>query len=529
MNESITCKGDKLLGSLRPLRQGKVLLVGAGPGDCGLLTLRAKEALKKADVIVYDHLINSCLLSLAKKGAELIYVGKEAGKHTLRQEEINKLLVQKAKEGLLVVRLKGGDPFVFGRGGEELEEVASLDIPFEVIPGISSAIAVPGYAGIPLTHRDFASSVAFVTGHEREEKVQSSIRWEHLAKGVDTIVFLMGIGNAEFIAQSLISYGRRPDTPVAIIERGTTPKQRTLLTTLQDLKKDIQAHNVKPPGVIVVGEVVSLSKRLNWFERLPLFSKRIIVTRPKHQAGEMVEALKALGAEVVEFPTIEIAPPDSLDGLQRAIASIEEFSWLIFTSANGVEAFFQVLFGAGKDTRSLKGIQIACIGPKTGQELKKFGIIADMVPKDFKAEGLVEEFSKHDLKGLKVLIPRAQEAREVLVKALEEMGAEVKLAPAYKTRMPTELNLEATRTIFESPPDLITFTSSSTVINFRKILEMAQVNWDVITQNSVAACIGPITGATAKKAGFKGLIEAKAYTTESLLEEIFDFFQEALP
>lgn len=510
-------------------KKGKVILVGAGPGDFGLLTLKAKEAIEGADVIVYDHLVNPSILSLAKKGAQLIYVGKEAGKHTLRQEEINKLLVQKAEEGLFVVRLKGGDPFVFGRGGEELEELAHHKIDFQVVPGISSAIAVPAYAGIPLTHRDYASSVAFVTGHEREEKTDSTINWEHLSRGVDTIVFLMGIGNAELIANRIISEGKSPDTPVAVIENGTTPRQRVLYTKLCELGKDLRSFGFRPPGIIVVGNVVELGKKLGWFDRLPLFSKRIVVTRPKDQAEQMNKALRSLGAEVIEFPTIQIVPTDTPEGLKGAISRLQGYHWLIFTSSNGVNAFFQTLFEEGKDSRALNGIHIACIGPKTALELLKHGIKADLIPEDYRAEGLVESLFRFDLKNKRVLIPRAQEAREILEESLMEMGAEVEVVPAYKTTIPQGLNPEATKAIFQTPPDLITFTSSSTVKNLFKILEEAQVSVEPILRESIAACIGPITAQTARKVGFKRIIQAKQYTVESLLDEITAFFGDATP
>ncbi|MFN3534369.1 MAG: uroporphyrinogen-III synthase, partial [Desulfatiglandales bacterium] len=398
-----------------------------------------------------------------------------------------------------------------------------------IIPGISSAMAVPAYAGIPLTHRDYASSVAFVTGHEREEKTESTIRWEHLGKGVDTLVFLMGMGNAGLISQRLMENGRSPETPVAVIQNGTTPSQRTLLTQLSKLEGEIRERGFKPPGIIVVGEVARLSERLNWFEGLPLFSRKIVITRPKEQGEEMAEILRRAGADVIQFPTIEIAPPDSSEGLDMAIGAIETFDLVIFTSANGVRGFFQRLFQKGLDSRSLKGIRIVCIGPKTSSELFKYGIMADLIPGEFRAEGIVEALSRYEIEGKRILIPRAQEAREVLAEALKDMGGEIYEEPAYKTTIPQGINLNSTKAIFSKPPDLITFTSSSTVRNLIEILKTARIDLNPITEKSIAACIGPITSQTASKAGFKHIIQAERYTAESLLKKIFDHFEGYLP
>jgi len=504
--------------------KGMVVLVGGGPGDPGLLTLKAKAFIEKADVIVYDHLVNPSILLFAKKDAELIYVGKQSGKHTLKQSEINRLLVEKAKNGSLVVRLKGGDPFIFGRGGEELEELRKASIPFQVVPGITSAIAVPAYAGIPLTHREYASTVAFITGHEGEEKTQSSINWKELASGIDTLVFLMGIGNIGFIVEELIKHGRAPDTPAAVIYKGTLPAQRTIVGPLKDIETLVKDQNISPPGIIVVGKVVGLRDLLKWYETLPLSSKRILVTRAKDQVGSISGVLGALGAEILEFPTIEFSPPDSFERIDSALDKLQSFHWLIFTSAKGVKEFFERLFQRKMDARSLSHLKIATIGPKTAQQLVSYGIKPDLIPHDYKAEGLLDAFKQMDMKNNKVLIPRAQEARETLEKGLEDLGVDVFVAPVYKTIIPRNLDLLMLKTIFKEPIDMITFTSSSTVINFLKISEMAQLPINEILKNSIAACIGPVTAKTAKKNGFIHVIESEIYTVEALISKIISHF-----
>jgi len=510
--------------TLKDTAKGMVVLVGGGPGDPGLLTLKAKAFIQKADVIVYDHLVNPSILLFAKKDAELIYVGKQATKHTMKQHEINSLLVKKAAEGSLVVRLKGGDPFIFGRGGEEMEDLRKASIPFQVVPGITSAIAVPAYAGIPLTHREYASTVAFITGHEGEEKTQSSISWKELAKGVDTLVFLMGIGNLGFIVEQLISHGRSPDTPAAVIYKGTLPSQRTVTGPLKDIEALVREQNISPPGIIVVGKVVDLRKFLKWYENLPLFSKRILATRAKDQIGGISYVLSAMGAEVLEFPTIEFASPDSFEHIDRALEELHTFHWIIFTSANGVREFFERLFKKNMDARSLAHVKIATIGPKTAQELTSYGIKADLVPKDYKAEGLLDVFKEMNVKNKRLLIPRAQEAREALEKGLQELGVDVFLAPVYKTVLPRNSNLEILKTMFKEPVDMITFTSSSTVINFFKLAEMAQLPVNEITKHTIAACIGPITAKTAKNKGFANVIESEIYTVEALTSKIIAYF-----
>ncbi len=504
-------------------RKGKVTLVGAGPGDPGLITLKGMEALSRADVVVYDHLASEELLDLAPRDAEFIYVGKKAGQHSMAQEAINKLLVEKAKAGLCVVRLKGGDPFIFGRGGEELEELSRAGIDFEVVPGITSAIAVPAYAGIPLTHRAFTSVVSFVTGHEKEEKDSSAIDWPSLARMKGTIVFLMGAGNLAYIVENLLKNGLSPKTPIAIIYKGTTPEQKTTVSSLGSVLKETKG-SVKPPSIIVVGDVVSLREGLRWFDKRPLFGRKIIVTRARDQASTLVKRLKDLGAEVMEFPTISIVPPDSYGPLDRAIGQLDYFHWVLFTSANGVKAFFQRLNALKMDSRALAGKGLGVIGPGTEAELRLQGLIPDLVPERFVAEGILEAFKRLDIKGKQILIPRAQEARDVLVRGLEEMGAGVWDVPAYKTVIP-EIRKEVLEQVFlKAQADLITFTSSSTVSNLVRILGLNNLPVHEIIGRLKAACIGPITEETAKGYGFDVIIRPEIYTIEALVGAIRSYY-----
>jgi uroporphyrinogen III methyltransferase/synthase len=345
-------------------KKGMVYLVGAGPGDPGLLTLKAKECIEKADVLVYDYLANEQFLEYAPSHAEHIYVGKKAGDHTKGQDEINSIICEKALEGLTVVRLKGGDPFIFGRGGEEAQELLKAGVSFEIVPGITSAIAVPAYAGIPLTHRDRTATVAFITGHEDPSKDQSNIAWDKLATGIGTLVFLMGIGNLRNICLELMKNGRAPRTPAAVIYRGTHPEQKTITGTLETIYEISRKANIKPPGIIVVGDVVELREELNWFETKPLFGKSIVVTRAREQASSFMAGLRELGANCIEFPTIEIVPPDDWAPLDNAIERIRDYNWLIFTSVNGVIYFFKRLFENGKDARALGEIKVCAIGRK---------------------------------------------------------------------------------------------------------------------------------------------------------------------
>jgi uroporphyrinogen III methyltransferase/synthase len=423
-----------------------------------------------------------------------------------------------------VVRLKGGDPFIFGRGGEEALELVKAGISFEVVPGVTSAIAVPAYAGIPLTHRDFTATVAFITGHEDPAKETSGIAWDKLATGIGTLVFLMGVGNLPKIAASLMEHGRSPDTPVAVIRAGTVPGQRTITGSLGNIADKAQKENIKPPAIIVVGDVVSLRKELNWFEERPLFGKRIVVTRAREQASDFVACLSALGAECVEFPTIEVIPPSSWKELDRAIGNLESYQWLVFTSVNGVKYFFDRLEDSGQDVRNLKGIRIAAIGPKTADAIHGKGVKPDLVPEEYRAEAVVEAFRKHRVAGSRILLPRAAEAREVLPQELEKMGATVEVVEAYRTVKPEGDRDEIRAMLGKGDIHMVTFTSSSTVNNFMEMFEGESDQLLKWMEKVTVACIGPVTAKTAEERGLSVRITPSDYTIEALAKAIVDYF-----
>jgi len=504
--------------------KGKVSLVGSGPGDPGLLTLRAKACIEKADVVIYDYLANAVFLGYAREEAERIYVGKEGGRHTMGQNEINHLIVEKARQGLKVVRLKGGDPFIFGRGGEEAQELVKAGIPFEVVPGVTSAIAVPAYAGIPLTHRDFTATVAFVTGHEDPAKETSNIAWDKIATGIGTLVFLMGVGNLSKIAASLVEHGRPPETPVAVIRAGTGPEQRTVTGTLGNIAEVAQKEKIRPPAIIVVGDVVGLRNDLNWFEQRPLFGKRIVVTRAREQASDFVALLSELGAECVEFPTIEVIPPPSWKEIDRAIRNLETYQWLVFTSVNGVKHFFDRLEHSGQDARTLKGIRVAAIGPKTADAIRSKGVNPDLVPQEYRAEAVVEAFVKQGVQGLKILLPRAADAREVLPQELEKMGATVEVVEAYRTVKPEGRKSEIKAMLEKGDIHMVTFTSSSTVSNFMDMFQAENDQLLTWMKTVTVACIGPVTAKTAEERGLSVHVTPSAYTIEALTQAIVDYF-----
>jgi uroporphyrinogen III methyltransferase/synthase len=499
-----------------------VYLVGAGPGDPGLITVKGMELLSRADVVIHDYLASERLLEHVRPQAETIYVGKRGGQHTYRQEEINALLVAKAAQGGIVVRLKGGDPFVFGRGGEEAETLAAAGVAFEIVPGVTSAVACPAYAGIPLTHRAYASSAGFVTGHEDPTKEGSGIDWEKLSCGVGTLVFLMGVKNLEKIVARLIGGGRSPQTPVAIIEWGSTSHQKTTVGTLETITEEARKAQVAPPSVIVVGEVVALRAGLNWFESRPLFARTVIVTRAREQASSFVEELEGLGASCIEVPTIEIVPPTSWAPLDAAIGRLSSYDWVIFTSVNGVDYFLERLEPCGTDIRALHGASICCIGPRTAEKLTRLMVKVDFVPDKFRAEGLIEELLARGIKGKRVLIPRAEEAREILPIKLREAGAEVDVVTAYRTLKP-EAPRQALAALFErGGVHLVTFTSSSTVKNFADIFggRLPQMMKGV-----PVACIGPITAETAQRVGLRVDIMPEDYTIPALVEAITAYFK----
>ena len=502
---------------------GKVYLIGAGPGDPGLITVKGLECVKKADVIIYDYLANERLLDQRRPDAELIYVGKQGSKHTLPQDEINSLIVTRANEGKIVARLKGGDPFIFGRGGEEAEELADQGIPFEVVPGVTAATAVPTYAGIPLTHREHTASVAFVTGHEDPTKEESKVHWDRIATGIGTLIFFMGMKNLPQIVENLISNGRDPETPTALIQWGTRTDQRVVTGTLRDIVAKTKEAKLGPPAIIVVGEVVRLRKKLNWYESKPLFGKRIIVTRSRDQASIFAEMLIDRGATTIEFPTIDVVPPSSWEELDRAIHAVESYDWIIFTSANAVKFFMERLRGLGKDLRLLKGVSICTVGPKTAESLEQHGLRADMIPSEFKAEGVLAALGGVNVKGKKFLIPRAKVAREIIPDKLREQGADVTVAVAYENVRPEADTDRIKKMFLEKKITAVTFTSSSTVHNFIEIL--GQKEYKTLLAGVTVACIGPVTAKTAEEFGMKTDVMPKEYTIPSFVEAIVEHYK----
>jgi uroporphyrinogen III methyltransferase/synthase len=495
-------------------RTGTVYLVGAGPGDPGLITVRAAELLGRADAVVYDYLANPAHLALCRPGCETIYVGKQAGKHTLPQDQINDLLVRLAGDGKNVVRLKGGDPFVFGRGGEEAEVLAEKGVPFEVVPGVTAGVAVPAYAGIPVTHREHNVAVTFITGHEDPDKKRSDMDWRALAWDRQTLCFFMGVGNLPRIAAKLMENGRSPDTPVAVIRQGTTPKQRTVTGTLAGIAQKIEAAQIKPPAVVVIGTGVTLRHQLDWFERRPLFGRRVAVTRTRAQASVLSGALRDLGAEVMETPTIQIVPPEDWGPLDGAIGRLDDYDYLVFTSPNGVAKFWERLTARGQDARALAGSTLAAIGPATAQALAECGLISDVIPEKFVAEGLIAALADRDLAGRKILLPRAAQAREILPDELRRLGATVDVVPAYQTLPPAD---DSAARAFDQGIDLVTFTSSSTVTNLARLLGP---DFSEKLARTTVAAIGPITARTAQELGLTVHIQADEYTIDGLVAAI---------
>lgn len=497
---------------------GKVYLIGAGPGDPGLITVKGQACIAAADVVIYDYLAAPAHLKCAARDAELIYVGKKGGNHTLSQDGINALIVEKAKSGATVARLKGGDPFIFGRGGEEAEVLIAAGIPFEIVPGVTSAIAAPAYAGIPLTHRRFTSTLAFITGHEDPDKETSSIDWSALARGIGTLVFFMGVKNLPRIVDRLVVNGKAPDTPVALVRWGTTPRQVTVSGTLATIVERVRQAGLKAPAIIVVGQVVALRPVMKWFEHRPLLGKTIVVTRAREQASRLVDKLADLGAECIECPTIKIGPADNPQPMEKAIDRLKEYAWLVFTSVNGVKFFFACLSEKGLDTRALGRVRTAAIGPETARAMQAHGLGCDILPENYLAESVVDAFRGENMAGKRVLLPRAQEARPVIPAQLSRMGAVVDEVAAYCTRQDTsgrDLLLDRLR---QGSVDMITFTSSSTARNFKALLPVEEFA-DLMGQTAIAA-IGPITADTASELGFDATIIADVYTISGLTEAI---------
>ena len=503
-------------------KQGKVILIGAGPGDVGLLTLQGKYWLQKAEVILYDHLVNEDLLRFTQKETEVIYVGKKEGVATLDQEKINLLLVEKAKKGKVVIRLKGGDPFIFGRGGEEIQAIKQSKIPFLVVPGVTSVTGVAAYAGIPLTHRDLSSTLSIITGSNDKNQGDIHIDWERIASRTGTLVFLMGARKLPLIAKKLMKFGKSPETPIAVIQWGTTARQKTWKGTLSTIVETSSKEKISPPALTIIGEVVNLKPEIEWYEHLPLFGKTIVVTRKGDQAESMIDRLRELGAEPFFFPVIETVEPNDWAPLDEALNHLSRYEGLIFTSVNGVQFFFKRLKEIQQDIRNLKGVRIFTIGPKTADAVRDLGIHVDVVPENFVAESLIESIGKENINGKRFLIPRATVAREVLPEKLREMGGQIDVAPAYQTILPSLKSDTLAKRLQSGDIQVLTFTSSSTVKNF-----LALTGESLIPEikKTCIACIGPITAKTAEDAGLTVDIIPKEYTVSSLLDAIEDYYK----
>ncbi len=496
---------------------GFVALVGAGPGDPGLITVKALEYIKRADLIVYDRLVNPDLLDHAPETSERVYVGKTPKHHTRTQDEINEILVAEAKQGRLVVRLKGGDPFLFGRGGEEAETLSENGIPFEIVPGITSAIAAPAYAGIPVTHRDLSSSVVIVTGHEDPEKTRASVDWEALAHGPDTIVVLMGLGNLAPITNSLIGAGKPPHTPVALIQDATTPDQKTVNGTLADIVTKASEAALRPPSVAVIGKVATLSDKIAWHNARPLSNKRILVTRARKQASALTFRLAALGAEVIELPAIEITQsPEHRQALNTAVEHISEYDWLVLTSVNGVNLFFDRLQALDARPETFNSLKVAAIGPETARAITKYGFSVEVTASTYTAEGLLDSLRPIELRGSRMLLARAEGSRPILPEGLTRLGATVDEFCIYGATGPQSIPEKAMERLTSGDVDIATFASSSTVKNLAGILEG---DLEPLKEATIA-CIGPVTASTAREFGLNVAIVAKEHTIPGLIDAI---------
>lgn len=499
--------------------KGTVYLVGAGPGDAGLLTMRGAELLRRADVVVYDALVNADLLRLAPKTAEIIFGGKRSSQHSIPQEELNQLLVKKAREGKCVVRLKGGDPYIFGRGGEEAQELAAAKIPFEVVPGISSIVAAPNYAGIPITHRDHCSSFTVITGHEDPTKEETNLDWKQIAQTPGTKIILMGVERIRHIADSLSSNGMSPKTPVAMVRWGTTGQQETIQGTLSTIADVVAEKKFSAPAVTVIGDVVNLREKLNWFEHRPFFGQRIVVTRTRDQASELSRQLFEHGADVLEIPTIKIVPPSNPQDLLDALLGLNSYDWIVFTSPNGVSSFFEYFFRGFEDLRDIGGVKIAAVGPATAAKLKEVHLKVDLMPQEYITDKIADAFSKFEsVENLKILLLRAEVANPELPKKLEEMGAIVDDVACYKTIPEIEDVTGAAAKLMESGADWITFTSSSTVENFH-----ARFNLPELVKKfpkTKLASIGPETSKAITALGLQATVEAKPHTIDGLVKAL---------
>lgn len=493
--------------------KGICYLVGAGPGDLGLVTLKAKECIEKCDVLVYDALSSAELVGWARKGCELIFAGKRAADHAIPQDQINALIVEKTLRGKVVTRLKGGDPMIFGRGGEEAAELAEAGVTFEIVPGISSTIAGPAYAGIPVTHRDHCSQLTIFTGHEDPTKEDTSLDFDQLAKTPGTKVFVMGVSRLRGICEQFVKGGASPQTPIALTRWATTGKHQTVQGTLETIADVVEEKKFKSPAVAVIGNVVKEREKINWFETRPLFGKRIVVTRTREQAGGLSKRLGELGADVIELPTIRIEHPQDRQDFAESVAESHTYDWLVFTSPNGVEKFFDAFYATYQDARSLGGCRIAAIGPSTEARIREYRFAVDLLPQKFVAESLIEAFKNESIEHQKVLWIKAEETRDVIYDGLMELGAIVDSCLAYRTVPETSDPTGAAKQLREEGADMITFTSGSTVENFFKM----DIDWP---EGCEAACIGPVTHNTFKSHCEAPSIESSKHDIEGLVQAI---------
>ncbi len=503
------------------MTSGKVYLVGAGPGDPGLLTLKGKRCLEEADVVIYDYLVDHRILTYTRREAELVYVGKKSGGDAIAQTDINRLMVDHAAKGQVVVRLKGGDPFLFGRGGEEAEALAAAGVPFEIVPGVTSAIAVPAYAGIPVSHREYASAVAIVSGHKEVWEHAPHLNWATLAGVGGTLVFLMGTRQLRNNMRRLMNHGLPASTPVAVIRLGTRPEQAVLTGTVGTIADVVAERGFEPPTVVVVGDVVRLREKLQWFETKPLFGRRIVVTRPRTQAQEFVDLLEQQGADVIQFPTIETVPLPSYAQLDAALETLSAYHWLMFTSVNGVQYFFARLRARQQDVRSLGAIRIAAIGPATARAIQALYLRVDAIPTEYRAEALVPVLG--NVQGQRILLPRAARAREVLPQDLRALGAQVDEIAVYQTVPPPQANVEELRALLRAGHiDCVTFTSSSTVRNFMALF--ADNAERTLLSKTTIGCIGPVTAETVREYGLEVTVQPTTYTIPAFAEAIAAHF-----
>jgi uroporphyrinogen III methyltransferase / synthase len=502
--------------------KGTVYLVGAGPGDAGLLTLRGAELLGRADVVIYDMLVNPDLLRYAAPGAELISRGSRGTDQAKSQDELNALMIAKAREGKCVVRLKGGDPYVFGRGGEEAEELAAAKISFEVVPGVSSIVAAPNYAGIPLTHRDYASTFTVLTGHEDPAKEDSDLDFEQIARIPGTKIILMGLKRLGELTSTLIARGLPAETPVALVRWGTTGRQQSIEGTLATIADIAARKKFSAPAITVIGKVVKLRSKLNWFEQRPLFGKRIVVTRTRLQASQLSRALAELGADVIEIPTIRIVPPELKANLVDALLELNSYSWLVFTSPNGVTAFFDYFFKRFDDLRDIGGVRIAAIGPATAAKLKELHLQVDLMPDEALGSKIAAALNKYEtVENLKICLLRAEAANPELPQALEELGAIVDDIAVYKTVAETDDPAGRAASLIEAGADWITFTSASTVEHFHARFDLPGLLKKFPEMK--LASIGPETSKAVKALGLAPAVEAKNHTIDGLVEAVLKF------